>query len=140
MGVHRLHFRETQSKVQRKKHNPTPVCFKPLYKTLKKVQVRSGPGSKFEATGVIGADEEIIVIQEGLMECDLKLVENWMKLHLPRKMVQSLRRSNWKGEIIETLENFEDYITETFDEHEANIFRKALAAANRKVKVMYKEN
>jgi len=155
--VHRLHFRETQSKVQRKKHNPTPVCFKPLYKTLKKVQVRSGPGSKFEATGVIGANEEIIVIQEGLMECDLKLVENWMKLHLPREMVQSLRRSNWKGEIIETLENFEeyiasmsldpeecktieDYITETFDEHEANIFRKALAAANRKVKVMYKEN
>jgi len=155
--VHRLHFRETQSKVQRKKHNPTPVCFKPLYKTLKKVQVRSGPGSKFEATGVIGANEEVIVIQEGLMECDLKLVENWMKLHLPREMVQSLRRSNWKGEIIETLENFEeyiasmsldpeecktieDYITETFDEHEANIFRKALAAANRKVKVMYKEN
>jgi hypothetical protein len=155
--VHRLHFRETQSKVQRKKHNPTPVCFKPLYKTLKKVQVRSGPGSKFEATGVIGANEEIIVIQEGLMECNLKLVENWMKLHLPREMVQSLRRSNWKGEIIETLENFEEYIasmsldpeecktiedytTETFDEHEANIFRKALAAANRKVKVMYKEN
>jgi len=155
--VHRLHFRETQSKVQRKKHNPTPVCFKPLYKTLKKVQVRSGPGSKFEATGVIGANEEVIVIQEGLMECDLKLVENWMKLHLPKEMVQSLRRSNWEGKPIETLENFEeyienssldeeecktieDYINETFDEHEANIFRKALAAANRKVKVMYKEN
>lgn len=155
--VHRLHFRETQSKVQRKKHNPTPVCFKPLYKTLKKVQVRSGPGSKFEATGVIGANEEVIVIQEGLMECDLKLVENWMKLHLPKEMIQSLRRSNWEGKPIETLENFEeyienssldreecktieDYINETFDEHEANIFRKALAAANRKVKVMYKEN
>jgi len=155
--VHRLHFRETQSKVQRKKHNPTPVCFKPLYKTLKKVQVRSGPGSKFEATGVIGANEEVIVIQEGLMECDLKLVENWMKLHLPKEMVQSLRRSDWEGKPIETLENFEEYIentslgeeegepietyiNETFDEHEANIFRKALAAANRKVKVMYKEN
>merc|ERR1719483_1199343 len=119
-------------------------------------QVRSGPGSKFEATGVIGANEEVIVIQEGLMECDLKLVENWMKLHLPKQMVQSLRRSNWEGEIIETLENFdkyiesmslgeekwdiETYINETFDEHEANIFRKALAAANQKVKVMYKEN
>merc|ERR1711929_1540 len=84
-------------------------------------------------------------------------VENWMKLHLPKEMVQSLRRSNWEGKPIETLENFEEYIenssldeeecktieeyiNETFDEHEASIFRKALAAANRKVKVMYKEN
>merc|ERR1719429_75567 len=91
--LRRLHFRETQSKVQRKKHDPTAVCFKPLYKTLKKVQVRSGPGSKFEATGVIGANEEVIVIQEGLMQCDLKLVEAWMKLHLPKEMAQSFRRS-----------------------------------------------
>jgi hypothetical protein len=157
--MRRLHFRETQSKVQRKKHDPTAVCFKPLYKTLKKVQVRSGPGSKFEATGVIGANEEVIVIQEGLMQCDLKLVEDWMKLHLPKEIAQSFRRSKaptfenyikrqfpseeeldsdtdtWTyGEPIET------YINQMFDEDEEKIFRKALAAANRKVRVMYKEN
>jgi len=158
--MRRLHFRETQSKVQRKKHNPTAVCFKPLYKTLKKVQVRSGPGSKFEATGVIGANEEVIVIQEGLMQCDLKLVKAWMKLHLPKEMTQSFRRSK-----APTFENYierqfpseeeldsdsdtstcceqpiETYIYQTFDEDEEKIFRKALAAANRKVRVMYKEN
>jgi len=155
--MRRLHFRETQSKVQRKKHNPTAVCFKPLYKTLKKVQVRSGPGSKFEATGVIGANEEVIVIQEGLMQCDLKLVEAWMKLHLPKEMAQSFRRSkaptfekHIEREFIseEELESdtwtycepIETYINQTFDEDEEKIFRKALAAANRKVRVMYKEN
>jgi len=155
--MRRLHFRETQSKVQRKKHNPTAVCFKPLYKTLKKVQVRSGPGSKFEATGVIGANEEVIVLQEGLMQCDLKLVKAWMKLHLPKEMVQSFRRSKAPTfenyidrEIISEEELSEDnwsypesietYINQTFDEDEEKIFRKALAAANRKVRVMYKEN
>jgi len=155
--MRRLHFRETQSKVQRKKHNPTAVCFKPLYKTLKKVQVRSGPGSKFEATGVIGANEEVIVIQEGLMQCDLKLVEAWMKLHLPKEMTQSFRRSkaptfekHIEREFIseEELESdtwtycepIETYINQMFDEDEEKIFRKALAAANRKVRVMYKEN
>merc|ERR1719300_1630190 len=145
--VHRLHFKKHQSKVQRKKHNPTPVCFKPLYKTLKKVQVRSGPGSKFEATGVIGANEEVVVIQEGLLECDLELVENWMQLHLPQEMVQRFRRDYATFEdYIELLEEderdpMETYINETFfDEDEQNIFRKALTAANRKVKVMYKEN
>jgi len=155
--MRRLHFRETQSKVQRKKHNPTAVCFKPLYKTLKKVQVRSGPGSKFEATGVIGANEEVIVLQEGLMQCDLKLVKAWMKLHLPKEMAQSFRRSKAPTfenyidrEIISEEELSEDnwsypesietYINQTFDEDEEKIFRKALAAANRKVRVMYKEN
>lgn len=145
--VHRLHFQETPSKVQRKKHKKTQVCFKPLYKTLKKVQVRSGPGSKFEATGVIGANEEVVVIQEGLLECDLELVENWMQLHLPREMVQSFRRDYATFEdYIELLEDderdpMETYINETFfDEDEQNIFRKALTAANRKVKVMYKQN
>merc|ERR1719394_435183 len=45
--VRRLLFQKTPSKVQRKKHNnnKTQVCFRPLYKTLKKVQVRFGPGS-----------------------------------------------------------------------------------------------
>lgn len=145
--VHRLHFRETQSKVQRKKQSQ--VCYKPLYKTLKKVQVRSGPGSKFEATGVIGANEEVIVIQDGLMQSDVKLVKKWMELHLPKEMVQSFRRSKAptfeeyiedRFIIDEDAEPLETYISETFDEDEEKIFRKAVAAANRKVKVMYKEN
>lgn len=157
--VRRLLFQQTPSKVQRKKHNKnkTQVCFKPLYKTLKKVQVRSGPGSKFEATGVIGANEEVVVIQEGLLECDLGLVENWMQLHLPQEMVQTFPRRYRSGKEQYEYATFEDhidktivevkdtpmetYISETFfDEDEQNVFRKAFTAANRKVKVMYKEN
>jgi len=168
--VHRLHFQETPSKVQRKEDNESRVCFRPLYKTLKKVQVRSGPGSKFEATGVIGANEEVVVIQEGLLECDLGLVEDWMQLHLPEEMVQTFRRRNQSGEETEQSEEnekeeseeyeyatFEDHIDNTifevkdtpmetyigetfFDEDEQNVFRKAFTTANRKVKVMYKEN
>jgi len=106
---------------------------------------------------VIGANEEVIVLQEGLMQCDLKLVKAWMKLHLPKEMVQSFRRSKAPTfenyidrEIISEEELSEDnwsypesietYINQTFDEDEEKIFRKALAAANRKVRVMYKEN
>jgi len=158
-GVRRLLFQKTPSKVQRKKHNnnKTQVCFRPLYKTLKKVQVRAGPGSKFEATGVIGANEEVVVIQEGLLECDLGLVADWMQLHLPQEMVQTFRRRYRSGKQEYEYATFEDhidktflederapmetYISETFlDEDEQNVFRKASTAANRKVKVMYKEN
>lgn len=152
--VHRLHFQETPSKVQRKEDNESQVCFRPLYKTLKKVQVRSGPGSKFEATGVIGANEEVVVIQEGLLKCDLGLVEDWMQLHLPQKLVQSFREEESEEYEYATFEDhidntifddertpMETYISHTFhDEDEQNIFRKASTAANRKVKVMYKEN
>lgn len=152
--VHRLHFQETPSKVQRKEDNESQVCFRPLYKTLKKVQVRAGPGSKFEATGVIGANEEVVVIQEGLLECDLGLVEDWMQLHLPQKLVQSFREEESEEYEYATFEDhidntifddertpMETYISHTFsDEDEQNIFRKASTAANRKVKVMYKEN
>merc|ERR1712200_50166 len=88
-----------------------------------------------------------------------KLVEYWLKLQLPKEIAQSFRRSKaptfenyikrqfpseeeldsdtdtWTyGEPIET------YINQMFDEDEEKIFRKALAAANRKVRVMYKEN
>jgi len=155
-GVRRLLFQKTPSKVQRKKHNnnKTQVCFRPLYKTLKKVQVRAGPGSKFEATGVIGANEEVVVIQEGLLKCDLGLVEDWMQLHLPQKLVQSFREEESEEYEYATFEDhidntifddertpMETYISHTFlDEDEQNIFRKASTAANRKVKVMYKEN
>lgn len=152
--VHRLHFQETPSKVQRKEDNESQVCFRPLYKTLKKVQVRSGPGSKFEATGVIGANEEVVLIQEGLLKCDLGLVEDWMQLHLPQKLVQSFREEESEEYEYATFEDhidntifddertpMETYISHTFqDEDEQNIFRKASTAANRKVKVMYKEN
>merc|ERR1719394_2420080 len=155
-GVRRLLFQKTPSKVQRKKHNnnKAQVCFRPLYKTLKKVQVRSGPGSKFEATGVIGANEEVVVIQEGLLKCDLGLVEDWMQLHLPQKLVQSFREEESEEYEYATFEDhidntifdneptpMETYISHTFlDEDEQNILRKASTAANRKVKVMYKEN
>merc|ERR1712035_174788 len=63
------------------------------------------------------------------------------------EMVQSFRRDYATFEdYIELLEDderdpMETYINETFfDEDEQNIFRKALTAANRKVKVMYKQN
>merc|ERR1711879_1100786 len=59
--AHRLHFKDTPNKVQRTKQ--AEVCFKPLYKTLKRVQVRSGPGSKFESTGIVGANQQVISLK-----------------------------------------------------------------------------
>jgi hypothetical protein len=78
--VHKLILSNKPNKIQRveEKH----VCYKPLYTTLKKLQVRSGPGSKFDKTGIVGAGQHVIVIQEGLLKCDLDLVKEWMHSHL----------------------------------------------------------
>lgn len=120
------------------------VCYKPTYKTLQKVQVRTGPGSKFEACGIIKQNEQVIVIQEGLLGCDLELVYEWMALHLPEHMVLE---ELVKERTIEKFPSFEDYVGDIdefaafkFEEEEQNIFLKALKAANRKVKVMWIEN
>lgn len=78
--VHKLILSRKPNKMQRveEKH----VCYKPLYTTLKKLQVRSGPGSKFDKTGIVGSGQHVIVIQEGLLKCDLDLVQEWMHSHL----------------------------------------------------------
>jgi len=146
--AHRLHFRDMPNKVNRIQRKE--VCFKPLYKTLKNIQVRSGPGSKFAAAGVVKAQEQIIVVQEGLLECDLGLVREWMQLHLPARLFYDFGKSK-----APTLEEFindkwvvygEDLLAffaekiYRFDEAKIAIFRKAVAAASRKVKVVYFEN
>jgi len=147
--AHRLHFKDTPNKVQRTKQ--AEVCFKPLYKTLKRVQVRSGPGSKFESTGIVGANQQVIVIQQGLMQCTVAQVQEWMQLHLPEDLVYDFgrRQKNRTFESFiernfltddEDMDLIDIFITETYDEFDANVFNKALAAANRKVYVMYKED
>jgi len=90
---HNLVFQKTPNSVKRVDRRA--VCYKPTYKTFQKIQVRTGPGSKYDACGVIPANEQVFVIQEGLLSCDLKLVVEWMALHLPKQMVrEELLESN----------------------------------------------
>jgi len=98
---HNLVFQKTPNSVKRVDRRA--VCYKPTYKTLQKIQVRTGPGSKYDACGVIPANEQVFVIQEGILSCDLKLVVDWMALHLPKQMVcEELLESN--------AQTFDDYI------------------------------
>jgi len=98
---HNLVFRKTRASIKRLERRP--VCYKPTYKTLQKIQVRTGPGSKYDASGVIPSNTHVFVIQEGLLSCDMKLVVEWMSLHLPENMVcQELVRSS--------AQNFDEYI------------------------------
>jgi len=98
---HNLVFRKTRTSIKRLERRP--VCYKPTYKTLQKIQVRKGPGSKYDATGVIPSNAHVFVIQEGLLSCDMELVVEWMSLHLPENMVcEELLRSS--------AQNFDEYI------------------------------
>jgi hypothetical protein len=100
--MHNLVFRKTRQNVNRL-GDRRPVCYKPTYKTLQKIQVRTGPGSKYDASGVIPANAQVFVIQEGLLSCGMELVVEWMSLHLPRDMVrEELQRSS--------AQNFDEYI------------------------------
>merc|ERR1719433_1713624 len=99
---HNLVFRKTRQNVNRL-GDRRPVCYKPTYKTVQKIQVRTGPGSKYDASGVIPANAQVFVIQEGLLSCDMELVVEWMSLHLPKDMVcEELLRSS--------AQNFDEYI------------------------------
>jgi len=98
---HNLVFRKTRQSVKR--FDRQPVCYKPTYKTVQRIQVRTGPGSKYDASYIIPANTQVFVIQEGLLSCDLKLVVDWMSVHLPKKMVcKQLVNSN--------AQNFDEYI------------------------------
>jgi len=99
---HNLVFRKTRQSVNRL-GDRRPVCYKPTYKTLQKIQVRTGPGSKYDASGVIPANAQVFVIQEGLLSCDMELVVEWMSLHLPKKMV-------CKELVDSSARNFDEYI------------------------------
>jgi len=99
---HNLVFRKTRQTVNRL-GDRRPVCYKPTYKTVQKIQVRTGPGSKYDASGVIPADAQVFVIQEGLLSCDMELVVDWMSLHLPKNMVCT--------ELVDSsAQNFDEYI------------------------------
>jgi len=98
---HNLVFRKTPQSVNRLERRP--VCYKPTYKTVQKIQVRTGPGSKYDPSGVIPANAQVFVIQEGLLSCDMELVVEWMSLHLPKDMVcEELLGSS--------AQNFDEYI------------------------------
>jgi len=104
-GEHNLVFRKTQNSVKRSDRRA--VCYKPTYKSLQKIQVRTGPGSKYEACGVIPANEEVFVIQEGLLSCELPLVVDWMALHLPQEML----RKDLLNELMNSrAQTFDDFI------------------------------
>merc|ERR1719268_162114 len=60
--------------------------------------------------------------------------ENYIERQFPSEEDLDSDSSTYSEQPIET------YINQMFDEDEEKIFRKALAAANRKVRVMYKEN
>jgi hypothetical protein len=141
--VHKLILSNKPNKIQRveEKH----VCYKPLYTTLKKLQVRSGPGSKFDKTGIVGAGQHVIVIQEGLLKCDLDLVKEWMHSHLSACLYDFGKSSQPTFEEYikrECESKFEDDLLKRFaktklGEYEAEEFLKAAKAANRKVKIMF---
>lgn len=147
--VHRLIFRDMPNKVNRVQEKE--VCYKPVYKTVKKIQVRAGPGSKFEATGVLKAQEQIIVLQEGLLNCDLSLVREWMALHLPSSMsydfgpskaptLEDFINLKWRHVYGDDLLEFFSERIYNYDSTKVETFRKAVAAAARKVQVLYFEN
>jgi len=157
---HNLVFRKTRQSVKR--FDRQPVCYKPTYKTVQRIQVRTGPGSKFDACGIIPANAQVFVIQEGLLSCDLKLVVEWMSLHLPENMIcEKLSNSNAQNfdeHIERALEDFraatqamkvaaktetgtlEAFAKMTYTADDQKEFLKAAKAANRKVKVMWTEN
>lgn len=151
--IHRMLFSNSPQNVAVRNAEEVPVCYKPVYKTVKNVQVRTGPGSAFEKAGVISANEEVVVIQEGLLSCDLKLVSEWMRLHLNEVMLVDFKRSStlsFEAFIERNCYDLDcsedDDLIELFMEHagydsyEQNVFKKAVAAANRKVKVMFYDN
>jgi len=152
----RLHFSENITDVKRMARTErVPVCYKPQFKTVKKIQVRAGPGSKFPASGILPANTLVVVLQEGLLDCELSLVEDWMKLHLPKELFVSFRKSmqptfadyimrkciiqDGKEDIPTDSDLLEAFAEYAFDESNAETFLKAVAAANRKVKVCYTE-
>jgi len=157
---HNLVFRKTRQSVKR--FDRQPVCYKPTYKTVQRIQVRTGPGSKYDACGIIPANAQVFVIQEGLLSCDLKLVVEWMSLHLPENMIcEKLSNSNAQNfdeHIERALEDFraatqamkvaaktetgtlEAFAKMTYTADDQKEFLKAAKAANRKVKVMWTEN
>jgi len=104
-GEHNLLFRKAPNSVKRSDRRA--VCYRPTYKSLQKIQVRTGPGSKYEACGVIPANEEMFVIQEGLLSCELPLVVDWMTLHLPQQML----RKNILNELMRSrAQTFDEFI------------------------------
>lgn len=101
---HNLVFQKTPNSINRSDRRA--VCYKPTYKTLQKIQVRTGPGSNYDASGVIPANEQVFVIQEGLLSCNMELVVEWMTLHLSKGMVcEELLGSN--------AQTFDEYIERT---------------------------
>lgn len=66
------------------------VLYKPIYRTLKKLQMRSGPGPKYDSVAVIPAGVEVCVVADGLAECTNEMVQEWWELHVKDIPVPSL--------------------------------------------------
>jgi len=111
------------------------ICYKPVYKTLKKLQMRQGPGSKFAAIGVLPANATVRVITEGLNLNDHVLVEEWWRLHVTHngRKIQTPSK-----QVLKQIKDFSDWKAWAkilLEEDEIESFMKHVAAANNKVKV-----
>jgi len=110
------------------------VCYMPVYRTLKKIQMRAGPGSKFPAVCVIPANTTVRVLLEGVDDCSKSLVLKWWSLHVnhngralrtPSKAVLNDREN----------ESLEEWAERVFSEEEFESVKRHLRAADNKVKV-----
>jgi len=134
-------FPELEAKYQKKGESDpqdavyVDVCYKPVYKTLKKLQMRKGPGSKFAAIGVVPANATIRVITEGLNLNNHVLVGEWWRLHVTHngRKIQTPSK-----QVLKQLKDFSDWKTwaEMFlEDDEIESLLKHVAAANNKVMV-----
>jgi hypothetical protein len=134
--VHSLHFSDSPNRLKRLER--VDVCHKPVYQTLKNIQVRTGPGSKFAKSGIVAGQQKVVVIQEGLMECDLSLVQQWKDLHLPSHLAFDFKSEDFLKSLEE--EDILELFVSPLTEEEQKIVFKAFNAVKRKVKIMYKED
>jgi len=111
------------------------ICYKPVYKTLKKLQMRRGPGSKFAAIGVLPANATVRVITEGLNLNDHVLVAEWWRLHVTHngRKIQTPSK-----QVLKQMKDFSDWKAWAkilLEDDEIESLMKHVAAANNKVKV-----
>jgi len=111
------------------------VCYKPTFRTLKKLQMRDGPGANFGPVAIIPADTEIRVIAEGLAECTTENLKRWWNLHV--KDENEERKDKAAEQIADRSDDWKTWARKmgySRKSHLDSIFKQA-HAASRKVKI-----
>jgi len=123
-------------KTEREQSQFVDVCYKPVYKTLKKLQMRSGPGSKFPANGVVPANTLVRVISEGLDARNHKLIKQWWELHVTHGAAILATPSKRALKSLRDFESWDDWAEEFgFERSEIDSLKRHVGAANNKVKI-----